>query len=168
MTRQKGYDICGIPQDAEYFDTQGFLEGENLPHKGERAVLTSFQIHQQYCGVLETFIQFTDSFVCDNTKVHTPGLHWIILRNGQPLFPYNRIESVVNPWGYAYHTFLIRLDENSKLEFVIHNVDFDHFLFTDKNKVCEDSIGKIGGRLIGRYWYNEIYGNLPSNNQQLG
>lgn len=168
MTIQKGYDICGIPLDAEYFDTQGFLKEAELPRKGERAVLTSFQIHQQYCGVLESFTQFTDLFVCDNTKVDTPGLEWIILRNGQPLFPYNKIESVVNPWGYAYHSFLIRLDEHSKLEFVVHNVDFENFLFDRDDTVTENSICKIGGRLIGRYWYNEVYGNLPQNNQRSG
>lgn len=156
------YDTCGVPVDAEYFDVSGFLKEDQLPRKGERAVLASFQIHPQYCGALECFIQFTDLFAFDNSQVETPGLEWIILRNGQPLFPYNKVESIVNPWGYAYHSFLIRLDENAKVEFVIFNRDFDFFLFGQPDETIEENaIGKVGGRLLGRYWYNEKYGNLP-------
>lgn len=154
------YDTCGIPLDAEYFDTAGFLKKEQLPRKGERAVLASFQIHPQYCGVLESFIQFTDLFACDGTRVETPGLEWIILRNGQPLFPYNKIESLVNPWGYAYHSFFIRLDENAKVEFILFNREFEHFQFEAEDTMEDLTICKVGGRLVGRYWYNEKYGNL--------
>lgn len=161
-------DICGIPVDAEYFDVSGFLETDKLPRKGERAVLASFQIHPQYCGVLEAFTQFTDLFIFDNSRVDTPGLEWIILRNGQPLFPYNKIEAIVNPWGYAYYAIQIRLDENARLEFVLYNRSFDHFLFGAAGEsVGEKSIGKVGGRLIGRYWYNEMYGNLPHSGRSM-
>lgn len=142
-------DICGIPLDAEYFDVSGFATDSELPPPGERAVLASYKIHRQYCGVLQCFAQFTDEFAFDNSRVHTPGLEWILLRNGQPLFPYHRLESIVNPWGYGNYSFLIRLDEGSEVEFVIHNRSFDF---------GERRIQKVGGRIIGRFWYNRVYG----------
>ncbi len=161
-TANRQYDICGIPLDAQYFDVSGFLKGADLPQVGEKAVLAVFQIHPQYCGVLECFAQFTDLFICDHTQVDTPGLEWVILRNGQPLFPYNKIESIVNPWGYNNYTFQIRLEQNSKLEFAIFNRGFTRFYTGDDCQTdLEFTIGKVGGRLIGRYWYNEAYGNLP-------
>lgn len=144
-------DICGIPLDAEYFDVSGFVSDGELPPPGERAVLASFQIHRQYCGVLQCFAQFTDEFAFDNSRVHTPGLEWILLRNGQPLFPYHRVESIVNPWGYGNYTFLIRLDESSKIEFVLDNKGWN---FEDNDRL----IKTVGGRIIGRFWYNRVYG----------
>jgi hypothetical protein len=148
-------NICGIPLDAEYFDVSGILENKEnknqLPKKGERAVLASFQIHPQYCGVLECFAQFTDLYAHDNSMIDTPGLFWMILRNGQPVFPYHQLESIVNPWGYNNFSFMIRLEENAKVEFVIYNRAFD---FADQ----EHPINKVGGRIMGRYWYNPIYG----------
>lgn len=147
-------DICGIPLDAEYFDVSGFLTGEELPRRGERAVMASFQIHPQYCGVIQCFSQFTDKFANDNSEVHTPGLQWILLRNGQPIFPYHNLESIVNPWGYGNYSFLIRLDENAKIEFVLHNRDFNF----ETEEIC-----KVGGRIIGRFWYNRVYGTEKHN-----
>ena len=164
-TANRQYDICGIPLDAQYFDVSGFLEGDKLPRVGEQAVLAGFQIHPQYCGLLECFAQFTDLFVCDHTQVDTPGLEWVILRNGQPLFPYNKIESIVNPWGYNNYTFQIRLEQNSKLEFAIFNRNFTRFYTGGASQTnLEFTIGKVGGRLIGRYWYNVAFGNLPQTN----
>ncbi len=142
-------DICGIPVDAEYFDESGFVSGDALPRPGERAVLASFQIHPQYCGVLQCFAQYTDLFAHDNAQVHTPGLEWILLRNGQPLFPYHRLESILNPWGFGNYSFLIRLDESSRVEFVLHNRSFDF---------QGQEVFKVGGRIMGRFWYNDIYG----------
>jgi hypothetical protein len=160
-------DICGIPLDSEYFDVSGFLENDKLPRKGERAIMSSFQIHPQYCGVLECFAQFTDLYARDNTKVETPGLQWMIMRNGQPLFPYHQIESIVNPWGFNNFQFLIRLDESSRIEFVLYNRNYDNFPQTNKNtNNAEDIVSKVGGRLIGRFWYNDIYGNLPGKNKR--
>lgn len=142
-------NICGIPLDAEYFDESSILVEDQLPQPGERAVLANFEIHPQYCGVLQCFSQFTDLFANDNSMIATPGLQWMILRNGQPIFPYHKLESIVNPWGYNNYSFLIRLDENSKVEFVIHNRNFDF---------QHHEINQVGGRIIGRFWYNRIYG----------
>ncbi len=142
-------DICGIPLDAEYFDVSGFLRADKLPRRGERAILASFQIHPQYCGVLQCFAQFTDLFAHDNSEVETPGLQWMLLRNGQPIFPYHNLESLVNPWGYSNYSFMIRLDENSRVEFAIYNRDINF---------VRQEIDNVGGRIMGRFWYNRIYG----------
>ena len=142
-------DVCGVPVDAEYFDESGILIGDQLPRKGEQAVMARFQVHRQYCGVLQCFAQFTDLYANDNSMVDTPGLVWTLRRNGQPIFPYHRLESIINPWGYGNYSFLIRLDEGSTVEFVLHNQGFD-FEATD--------LTKVGGRIMGRYWYNRIYG----------
>ncbi|MFQ5627342.1 MAG: hypothetical protein ACE5I1_01170 [bacterium] len=151
-------DICGIPLDAEYFDVSGILEQTHLPVPGESTTIASFQIHPQYCGVLMCFSQFTDAYAENNSLVETPGLLWQILRNGQPLSPYHKIESILNPWGYNNYSFMIRLDENSKVEFVIKNRAFDY----DVNEVT-----KIGGRLVGRYWYNRAYGKETKKSRLL-
>lgn len=139
-------DICGIPLDAEYFDESGFVKSENL-RAGEQAVLARFQVHPQYCGVLQCFSQFSDAYARDNSEARTPGLTWMILRNGQPVAPYHRVQGIVNPWGYGSYGFQIRLDENALVELVVqHNGNID------------EDIEVIGGRIMGRYWYNRVYG----------
>ena len=143
-------DICGIPLDAEYFDESLILEEAELPKKGERMVLARFQVHPQYCGVLTCFAQFTDAYAIDNSKVNTPGLGWILMRNSQPLFPYHNLESIVNPWGYGGFSIRIRLDENALVEFVLENRGFDF----ERREVSS-----VGGRIVGRYWYNKVYGH---------
>lgn len=150
LNGQNCCNVCSIPLDAEYFDESTILEEEELPQRGERALLARFQVHPQYCGALTCFSQFSDAYAIDNSKVRTPGLRWILMRNSQPLFPYHKLESIVNPWGYGGFGFLIRLDENSLVEFVLENRSFD---FQDQ-EICS-----LGGRIMGRYWYNKIYGH---------
>jgi hypothetical protein len=99
--------------------------------------------------VLTCFSQFTNAYALDHSRVLTPGLEWSIQRNGQPIFPYQKMESILNPWGYGSYGFRIRLDQNSRVEFVVYNRDFDR---------QEHQVDSIGGRLMGRYWYNAIYG----------
>ncbi|MCI0393236.1 MAG: hypothetical protein MOB07_31290 [Acidobacteria bacterium] len=142
--------ICGIPLDAEYFDVSGFVEGDELPAKGEQRVLASFQLHPQYCGVLTYFAQFTDAYARNNSRIQTPGFEWLILQNGKPLFPYTRLELIVNPWGYNCLPVAVRLDENAKVEFVIRN--------RSAINVGDDRIRTFAGRIVGYYWYNEIFG----------
>ena len=105
-------------------------------------------MHPQYCGVLQCFSQFTDAYARDNSEARTPGLAWMIVRNDQPVAPYHRIESIVNPWGYGSYGFQLRLDENAKIELVVHNRSFEF----------HDDIETIGGRIMGRYWYNRAFG----------
>ena len=178
--------ICGIPVDAECFDVSGVvgselrrieLDGEPLdfftdfgvslpeplPRRGEQKILASFQLHPQYCGVLTYFAQFTDLYAIDNSRIQTPGFEWLILQNGKPVFPYTRLEMIINPWAYNCLPISIRLDENAKVEFVIRNRSIKD---EDLEKSTDGSTGKsprypirvFGGRLVGRYWYNEVFG----------
>jgi hypothetical protein len=165
---------CGIPLDAEYFDVSGFVgtalteignvlgdpfEGfyptppAELPPRGEQRVLASFQLHPQYCGVLTYFSQYTDLYARDNTQIRTPGFEWIILQNGKPIFPYTRLDMIVNPWGYNCLPILVRLDENARVEFIIRNRGIK---VNDPQK--EYPIHAFAGRIMGRYWYNDSFG----------
>jgi hypothetical protein len=164
---------CGIPVDADYFDASGFVgkatvtiagnsidpfglfnlqRPDDLPHRGEQRLLASFQLHSQYCGVLTHFAQFTDLFSNDNSQILTPGFEWIILQNGKPLFPYVRLEMIVNPWGCNCLPIFIRLDENARVEFVIRNRSIKD------NQLTDYPIRSFAGRIMGRYWYNESFG----------
>jgi hypothetical protein len=166
--------VCGIPLDAEYFDVSGFIgtahpqipgvpadpfeefgltPPEGLPSRGEQRVLASFQLHSQYCGVLTYFSQYTDLYARDNTQILTPGFEWIILQNGKPLFPYTRLEMIVNPWGYNCLPVSVRLDENARVEFILRNR-----AITDADLKDKYPIHAFAGRIMGRYWYNDSFG----------
>lgn len=172
--------ICGIPLDAEYFDVSGFV-GEGvaveqfknfdlqlpppLPRRGEQVVLASFQLHPQYCGVLTYFSQYTDLYVRDNTQILTPGFEWSILQNGKPVFPYTRLEMIVNPWGYNCLPVLVRLDENARVEFVLRNRAIKDDDLKERPQTEEQPplpprypIRAFAGRIMGRYWYNDSFG----------
>jgi len=138
--------ICGIPADADFFDDANIVE---VPEKGRQVVLAKFQLPDQYCGILEYFAQFTNLHATKNDQIATPGLEWIILRNGQPLAPYIKFELIVNPWGFNNYPVAIRLDENARVEFILRNRAFDK---------SGGLIEKVAGRIRGRYWYNRVYG----------
>src|SRR5215510_14887289 len=152
--------ICGIPLDAEYFDISGFvgagtpadqsLQLAAIPGRGEQVVLASFQLHPQYCGALTYFSQYTDLYARENQNILTPGFEWIITQNGKPVFPYTRLDMIVNPWGYNCLPVLVRLDENAKVEFVLRNRSISN--------LTSYPIKAFAGRIMGRYWYNEIFG----------
>jgi len=165
---------CGIPLDAEYFDVSGCIgktlteignvlidpfedfyptAPEGLPPRGEQRVLASFQLHPQYCGVLTYFSQYTDLYARDNAQIRTPGFEWLILQNGKPIFPYTRLDMIVNPWGYNCLPILVRLDENARVEFVIRNRGIK-----PKDPQKEYPIHAFAGRIMGRYWYNDSFG----------
>ena len=84
-------------------------------------------------------------------EVETPGLQWIISVNRRPIYPYLRLEQIVNPWGYGSFGVAIRLDENATVEFVVRNAGYAPPAGT--------AIKRIGGRIIGRFWYNPAYGD---------
>jgi hypothetical protein len=138
--------ICGIPLDSEYFDDSGVRPA---PKVGETVPLARFELPPQYCGVLEYFSQFTDEHANDSTKIDTPGLQWMILSNNRPLYPYLNLDRIVNPWGYGSFQVSIRLDENTTVEFVARGMSNG-----------SSGITKVGGRIVGRYWYNAAYGDV--------
>lgn len=139
--------ICGIPADTEFFDDSRIVD---FPEAGQQVILAAFQIPPQYCGVLENFAQVIIKNGKYNEQIDTPGLEWVLLRNGQPFYPYLKFEYIVNPWGYNNYPVTIRLDENAKIEFIVRNREFQ----SGKKSKPE----KIGARISGRYWYNRAYG----------
>jgi hypothetical protein len=134
---------CGVPLDSQYFDDSSV---QPVPQSGSEIVLARFDLPPQYCGVLKYFAQFTDAFAEDSVNVRTPGIEWKLLVNNHALFPYINLRHIVNPWGFGSYEVNIRLDEGSTIEFVARIVDDDQRIKT------------IGGRIVGRFWYNPAYG----------
>jgi hypothetical protein len=138
--------MCGIPLDSEYFDESKVVAA---PDVGDAIVLARFELPPQYCGTLEYFSQFTDEHADKPAKIATPGLLWTILVNHRPLYPYLNFDRIVNPWGYGSFQISIRLDDSATIEFVVRRVN------NTASKITE-----VGGRIVGRYWYNAAYGDV--------
>lgn len=134
---------CGVPLDSQHFDDSS---AQVIPQAGEEIVLARFELPPQYCGVLTYFAQFTDAFANSPANIATPGIEWKLLVNNRALFPYVNLRHIVNPWGYGSYPINVRLDEGSTLEMVARIIDDD------------PNINSIGGRIVGRFWYNESYG----------
>jgi len=154
-TRHTLCNICGIPMDAEHFDESGVA---GVPAPGEDVILARFTLHPQYCGVLNYFVQFTDLFFKNPSQIETPGLQWLLLTNNRPLFPYVKVDKILNPWGFTCIPVAIRLDENATIEFVVRNAGAG----AAENG---EAITKVGGRIVGRYWYNHAYGDVARRNR---
>ena len=142
---------CGIPFDSQYFDDSHVVEAPEVV--GQEVVLARFDLPPQYCGVLQYFAQFTDSFGRDPANINTPEIEWRLLVNNHSLFPYLNLRHIVNPWGYGSYPLNIRLDENSSLELVARRVEA-----TDVGIL--DEVLRVGGRIMGRFWYNPCYGDV--------
>jgi hypothetical protein len=141
---------CGIPVDAGFFDESTV---QDAPAKGQECVLARYELHRNYCGVLLYFAQFTDRFARDPVEVLTPGYQWQIRCDGQPRDPYLTFDRIINPWGLSGFPLALRLDAGAIIEFVVRR--------TGNNP--NSAIEKIGGRILGRYWYNAAYGGLPNS-----
>jgi hypothetical protein len=141
---------CGLPRDYQHFDESGFAD---TPDRGRQVVLARFQLPPQHCGLLENFSQFTNLLGQHPTYVETPGLQWIISVNKRPIYPYVLLEHIVNPWGFGSFGVAIRLDENAIVEFAVRNVEHPPL---DKPQT---EVARIGARIVGRFWYNPIYGD---------
>lgn len=145
---------CNIPLDSQYFDVSSV---HAMPSLGEEVLLARFDLPAQYCGVLQYFSQYTDLFARDSSQVPTPSLEWRILTNNQALFPYFDLRHIVNPWGYGSFPVNIRLDESSTVEFVVRGVDIGGSVV---GPPTDDVINLVGGRIVGRFWYNAAYGDV--------
>lgn len=137
---------CGVPFDAQYFDVSSVLP---KPSPGETAPLAEFKLPPQYCGVLEYFAQFTDAYAGNNSLIETPDVEWTILADGSPLFPYLSLRHIVNPWGNGAFPVAVRLPESVTIKFIARGV----------SGVTPSTITKVGGRLLGRFWYNATHGD---------
>ena len=146
LTYRGACPMCGIPLDSEYFDESGVVAA---PEVGDTIVLARFELPPQYCGVLEYFSQFTDEHAEKPARIATPGLLWMLLVNNRPLYPYLNFDRIINPWGYGSFQFSVRLDDSATIEFAVRRV----------SNAARD-ITQVGGRVVGRYWYNAVYGDV--------
>ena len=150
---------CGIPFDSQHFDDSSVVDlrtedEEDVLSIGQEIVLARFELPPQYCGVLQYFAQFTDSFGRDSANINTPEIEWRLLMNNHSVFPYLNLRHIVNPWGFGTYPVNIRLDENSSLELVARRVE---------NALAVgplDRVQRVGGRIMGRFWYNPSYGDV--------
>ena len=142
-------NACGMPLDSQYFDDSSV---EPKPEPGEEIVLARFDLPAQYCGVLQYFAQFTDVFARFPAEIKTPEIEWKLLVNNHALFPYINLTHIVNPWGYGAYPINIRLDENSSIELVARRVV--------PTEVITRPVKTVGGRIMGRFWYNASYGGV--------
>jgi hypothetical protein len=139
---------CGIPLDARYFDQSSIA---TAPDPGAEVVLARFDLTPEYCGVLEYFSQWTDTWAKDISRIETPDIEWRILANRRPLDPYLSWTQITNPWGFGSFQICLRLDQSVTLEFVARGLNAPP---------GTDRVKKVGGRLLGRYWYNSAYGDV--------
>jgi hypothetical protein len=144
---------CGTPVDSQYFDDSSV---QPSPDQGEELVLARFDLPAQYCGVLQYFTQFTDAFAADASQISTPRIEWKVLVNNHALFPYVNLRHIVNPWGFGSYPVNIRLEEGTTVELVARGVEPDK----TTGLPAGTDITLVGGRLVGRFWYNAAYGDL--------
>jgi hypothetical protein len=148
--RQDICALCGIPLDSRYFDNSNV---DKPPDPGKELLLASFELPPEYCGILEYFAQFTDRQAKHPEEIRTPELEWILRLNGRPLDPYFGFRYLLNSWDYATFRVAIRLDDTSRLEFAVRGTGSAPPSSSERIKV-------VGGRLVGRYWYNPVYGDV--------
>jgi len=156
-------NICGLPLDSQHFDESSV---EEVPARGRQVVLARFELSSQYCGHLENFSQFTDAYARDLSQIQTPGLRWFILVNNRPLHPYLNLQHIINPWGYGSFPVSMRLDLEARVEFVVRNENYE--LDPNQNNPANwdpTKLHTVGGRIVGRYWYNPAYGDVVRRRQ---
>lgn len=159
IPRDTGYAnvcrICGVPLDAGYFDVANKFQPPPSS-VGEEKELARYELHPQYCGTLLYFAQFAERKEPPRQIItHTPGYEWLILCNNQPRTPYLPTNLILNPWGYNSLPIHLRLEEGCILRFVVRKVT----ALAGEEEVI---LSKVGGRLLGRSWYNTIYGGAPN------
>jgi hypothetical protein len=162
IPRDTGYfnvcHICGVPSDAGHFDVASI---KTAPQPGEEVELARYELHPQYCGVLLYFAQYAepnrplDPLRGQKEVFKTPGYEWAILCNGQPRDPYLPTNLILNPWGYNSFPVHLRLEEGCVVRLVSRKV-------LPGPGETEIPLTEVGGRLLGRYWYNTIYGGAPN------
>ena len=143
--------VCGIPADASYFDDSSIAKAPDSDNR--EVVLAKYELHPNYCGELQYFAQYTDAFATSPAAVETPDLEWQIRSDGQPLAPWLTFRRIINPWGLSGFPIHLRLKEGSLTELVVRFVRPEIILLSGLPPVQQ-----VGGRLLGRYWYNTNFG----------
>jgi len=147
--------VCGVPADASYFDDSSIAL---VPDANRReVVLAKYELHPNYCGELQYFAQYTDAYAQTPAAVETPDLEWQIRSDGQPLAPWLTFRRIINPWGLSGFPIHLRLREGSLTELVVRFVGSS----TPNPEILLLSlppVQQVGGRLLGRFWYNTNFG----------
>jgi len=143
--------VCGVPADSSYFDDSSIAEA---PQAGVEVVLARFELHPNYCGFLQYFAQYTDAYAASPVEVDTPDLEWQIRSDGRPLAPWLTFRRIINPWGLSGFPIHVRLQEGCLTELVVRNVGPGIVIEAPR----DIPVTKVGGRLLGRYWYNTNFG----------
>ena len=139
--------------DANNFDVADIKAAPQ--HPGEEVEMAKFALPSQYCGILLYFAQYVEPVTAQTREIFkTPGYEWVILCNNQPRDPYLPTRLILNPWGYNALPIHLRLEEGCVVRFVVRKV-------APPTGETEIQLAKVGGRLLGRYWYNTIYGGAP-------
>jgi hypothetical protein len=158
IPRDSGYfnvcQICGVPADAGYFDVASFKPAP--ANTGEEVELARHTLHSQYCGSLLYFAQYAEQLTPPQQVIsQTPGYEWVILCNNQPRAPYLPTSLILNPWGYNAFPVHLRLEEGCIMRLVVRKV-------APAAGQSPVTLSQIGGRLMGRSWYNTDYGGAPN------
>jgi hypothetical protein len=141
--------VCGLPVDAGFFDDARIRDAPQNP--GEEVELARYQMPPQYCGVLLHFAQYAEPTESQGKEVfETPGYEWSILCDQQPRAPYLPSTVIRNPWGRESYPVRLRLEDGCLVRLVVR------CLASAGERI---ELAKVGGRLVGRYWYNSIYGH---------
>jgi hypothetical protein len=148
--------ICGVPADANYFDVASI---QSAPQPGGEVELARYELHPQYCGALLYFVQYAEpdprSPVQKKDLFKTPGYEWAVLCNNQPRDPYLPTRLILNPWGYNNVPVHLRLEEGCAVRLTVRRVP-------PEPGEQDLPLVEVGGRLVGRYWYNPAYGGAPN------
>ena len=145
-------DICGIPADASYFDDSSIVDLSTVTTS--EVVLAKYELHPNYCGELQYFAQYTDAYAVTPAAVETPDLEWQVRSDGQPLAPWLTFRRIINPWGLSGFPIHLRLKEGSLTELVVRFVGPDSIVLLSGLPPVQ----QVGGRLLGRFWYNTNFG----------
>lgn len=143
--------VCSVPLDAGYFDVASI---KPAPLVGQEVEVARYELNPQYCGALLYFMQYAEEKSDTKRQVmsYTPGYQWVILCNNQPRAPYLPTDLILNPWGANALRVELRLEEGCTLRFVVRRVA----------AAVSPELSQVGGRLLGRSWYNTIYGGTPN------
>lgn len=136
---------CGIPADALAFDASSVVPWASTSRE---IVLARFDLPSQYCGVLDSFFQFTSEHAADASRILTPTIQWRLLIDRHPVAPYPDLRWIVNPWGACAPSTAIRLSPGARVELVARRLP------------GTDASSTIAGRITGHYWYDASYGAL--------
>ncbi len=156
ISRDTGYSnvcqICSVPLDAGYFDVASIKAAPGIV--GKEVEVACYELSPQYCGTLLYFMQYAEEVRTKRQVLSTtPGYEWVILCNNQPRAPYLPTNLILNPWGYNALPIHLRLEEGCTVRFVVRKLT---------PAAGDVKLSQVGGRLLGRTWYNTQYGGLPN------